>query len=216
MLSDGQHTFEVRATDQAGNTDQTPASSTFTVDTIPPVVTIDDGPTGPTADNTPTFQFSSPDGTAAFQCRVDAGPFASCTSPYTTSVLSDGTHTVYVMATDPAGNSTTDSQSFLVDTTPPQTTVDSGPTGPTTDTTPSFTYSSSEPNPTFECRIDSDAFAPCDTTGFTASELADGPHTFEVRAIGCPRQPGPEPRRRGASPSTRRRPTRRSMTRRRL
>ena len=30
-LSDGSHTFEVRATDEAGNTDQTPASRTFTV-----------------------------------------------------------------------------------------------------------------------------------------------------------------------------------------
>ncbi len=36
QLADGAHTFEVRATDSAQNTDQTPATRSFTVDTSPP------------------------------------------------------------------------------------------------------------------------------------------------------------------------------------
>ena len=45
-LAAGSHTFEVRATDAANNTDPTPASSTFTVagDTQAPETTIDSGP----------------------------------------------------------------------------------------------------------------------------------------------------------------------------
>lgn len=35
-LSEAPHTFEVRATDRAGNTDGTPANRTFTIDTMPP------------------------------------------------------------------------------------------------------------------------------------------------------------------------------------
>ena len=58
-LTDGAHTFEVRATDPAGNVDPTPASRAFTVDTAAPETTIDSGPSGPTADATPTFAFSS-------------------------------------------------------------------------------------------------------------------------------------------------------------
>jgi hypothetical protein len=45
-LDDGSHTFQVRATDQAGNTDSTPASASFDIDTTDPGI-VPDPPVGP-------------------------------------------------------------------------------------------------------------------------------------------------------------------------
>jgi Ca2+-binding RTX toxin-like protein len=63
-LSDGSHTFQVRAIDGAGNVDQTPASFTWTIDTTPPDVTIDQasGQADPTSSSTINFTavFSEP------------------------------------------------------------------------------------------------------------------------------------------------------------
>ena len=98
------HTFEVRATDAAGNTDPTPATRSFTVDTTPPDTTITAGPTGTTSDSTPTFTFTSTEAGSTFQCRVDAAAFATARTPFTTAALTDGAHTFEVRATDAAGN----------------------------------------------------------------------------------------------------------------
>jgi hypothetical protein len=78
------------------------------------------------------------------------------------------------------------------DTTPPQTTIESGPSGPTNDSTPGFTFSSSEPSSTFECRIDSGSFTAC-TSPYTAAALPDGAHSFEVRAIDSAANTDPTP-----------------------
>ncbi len=128
-LADGPHDLRARATAGIGREDPTPASVDFTVDTTPPDTTIDSGPSGPTADNTPTFGFSSVEVGATFECRVDAAAFAACTSPHTPATLGDGPHTLEVRALDALDNADASpaSRSFSVDTTPPETTIDSGP-----------------------------------------------------------------------------------------
>jgi hypothetical protein len=68
-----------------------------------------------------------------------------------------------------------------IDTTPPDTAIGSGPTGTTTVTSASFDFSATEAGSTFECRLDGGAYAGCDSPK-AYSGLANGAHTFEVRA----------------------------------
>jgi streptogramin lyase/lysophospholipase L1-like esterase len=74
------------------------------VDTTPPNTTITSGPSGATNDPTPTFAFSSSEAGSTFECKLDSGSYAACSSPKTVSHLADGSHTFYVQATDPGQN----------------------------------------------------------------------------------------------------------------
>lgn len=187
-LSDGSHTFRVRASDPSGNVDQTPAAATFTVDTTAPDTSITAGPAegANINDTTPTFEFTSPDNSASFECRVDSNPFANCSSPQTTAALNEGQHTFEVRAVDPVSNrdSSPASRTFTVDTTAPETSISVGPAAgsQTADSTPTFEFTSPDNSASFECRVDSAAFANC-SSPFTTGALSDGSHTFEVRAV---------------------------------
>ena len=75
-LSDGPHSFEVRAIDLADNADESAASFTWTVDTTPPSVEVLSGPDGLTNDPTPTFGFGAEAG-ASLECSIDEGTPAS-------------------------------------------------------------------------------------------------------------------------------------------
>lgn len=190
LLPDGVHKFFVRAVDEAATPDDSPAEQTFTVDTTPPNAAIDSGPAGGStiSDPTPTFGFSSEAG-ATFECRVDADPFDTCSGPgdsHTPGALGDGPHTFEVRATDAVGNTNpaSASRSFTVDTTPPDTGIDSGPSGTTADVTPTFDFSGGGVGATYECRVDAGGFGACSGPGrsHTTGVLSDGAHTFAVRA----------------------------------
>jgi hypothetical protein len=183
-LSDGAHTFQARALDAAGNADPTAASHAWTIDATAPDTSI--GPTQPAALTTATgatFDFSSNE-PGSFACRLDSGSFVACTTPKTYSGLADGSHTFSVRATDTASNTdaTPASYTWTVDTTAPDTAI--GPTTPPVNTSSSsatLDITATEPGSTFECRLDGGAYGAC-TTPASYSALADGVHTFDVRA----------------------------------
>jgi CSLREA domain-containing protein len=172
-------------TDVDGNSSEFSKAVSFT--DLPPDTAIDSGPAeaSTTGDTTPTLGFSSSEPSSTFECKVDGGVFAACTSPHTTAALGDGVHTFQVRAKDSAlqVDASPATRSFTVDATAPETQIDSGPAaGSTTDdSTPTFGFSASEAGSTFECRTDGGAFAACSSAHTTAA-LADGQHTFEVRA----------------------------------
>jgi Sigma-70, region 4/CARDB len=106
-LAAGVHTFEVRATDTAGNVGQ-PAARRWTVtpppDTTPPTVTFTQVPPASSTARTATFAFSASEPSVTFACSYDGGAFTPCTSPHTVSEAGVDDHSLTVRATDAAGN----------------------------------------------------------------------------------------------------------------
>ncbi len=182
-LADGAHNFRVRATDEVGNVDATPAEWDWTVDAVAPDTFITSGPDLSGTDF--SFSFNSDDGSATFECRLDAGAWTNCTSPKTYSGLIDGSmHTFDVRAVDQFGrvDATPASATWTVDFTPPNTFINSGPNPVENVDTATFTFSSDDPAATFQCSLDGAAFAAC-TSPRALSSLAEGSHTFRVRAV---------------------------------
>jgi hypothetical protein len=92
--------------DSFGNTDPTPASYRWRIDTGVPETTIDTHPPAVTNSGDAAFTFSSPDtDVVGFECRLErSGSFANCTTPQNFSGMSAGSHTFEVRAVDNAGN----------------------------------------------------------------------------------------------------------------
>src|SRR5262249_30360233 len=121
-----------------------------------------------------------------FECRLDGGPWAACTSPDAPSGLADGSHTFEARSTDLAGNvdPTPASFTWVVDTTAPDTSITAGPPSQTASATATVSFWGDDGSGAgvagFECRLDGGPWAACaspaDMTG-----LADGSHTFDVR-----------------------------------
>jgi hypothetical protein len=146
------------------------------------------GPSGPTNDNTPTFEFSP----AVAECKLPPllPDFTACESPFRvgeaeyTIPLSDGDYLFEVRAGG------IDSQAFTVDTMPPQTEITGGP-GDTTATTAVFLFSA--PGATgFLCRLDGGDWSPCGSPQ-TYSGLSLGGHRFEVTSVDAAGNQDPTP-----------------------
>ncbi|MFL6029265.1 MAG: Ig-like domain-containing protein [Gaiellaceae bacterium] len=183
-VADGSHTFSVKATaDLAGNPGTT-TSYPWTIDTVPPNTSLTSSPTALSNSSSPSFGLSATQSGSTFECKLDAGAFAACSSPKAYSGVADGAHTFQARAIDPAGNvdSTPVSYAWTIDATPPDTTI--GPSQPlllTTATGATFDFTSNEGGSTFSCSLDSASFTSCSTPK-TYSALPDGTHTFQVRA----------------------------------
>lgn len=100
--------------------------------TTRPDTTIDRNPSSTSNSASASFEFSGT-AVASFECKLDGGSFAPCTSPVSYSALADGSHTFAVRTIDHAG---------ISDDTPAQFTWVVDATGPTLAPaiTPSPTY----------------------------------------------------------------------------
>src|SRR5829696_7464366 len=178
--------------DPAGNLLANDMSWSFSTaaDTTPPETTIDSNskPAALTNSTSASFNFSSNETGSSFECSIDGAAYSACTSPKSYTDLSEGSHTFEVRTTDGAGNvdASSDSYSWTVDTTVPETTIDSGPSGTITVANATLTFSSLEAGATFECSLDGAAYSAC-TSPKSYTNLSEGYHTFSVRATDAAR-----------------------------
>lgn len=183
-LTSGSYTLECAAIDRAGNVDPTPVTYSFTVDKDPPALEITHPSPGEVLDASDVgIEFTSDGGGLAGPgCRVDGNAFAACSSPFSAQGLSDGPHTAQVKLSDAAGNTTTRSVAFVVDTLPPDTSFTSVPQALSEDTTPSVTMQSNENGAVFECRVDAGVWTAATNALFAAPTLENGEHSIDCRA----------------------------------
>jgi hypothetical protein len=183
----GQDTVQCDAgTDSAIADAEDVASDCEQLDLSPETV-LNSAPAAKTADSTPEFTFSSnEDPDVAYECNVDGNGFGGCTSPFAPGTpLPDGTHAFEVRAVDAIGPDPTPASSgtFEVDTSAPETAIDSGPP-PESDATSaiiSFIGIGSDVA-SFECKLDAEDWRPC-TPPARYNDLAVGTHVFSARAI---------------------------------
>ena len=111
----GGHIFQARSVDLGGNKDASPAWHTWWIHPPPPDVTPPDteilsGPDAVTVLTSATFTFTGSDNqtpteSLTYQCRVDGGTWATCTSPHTVNGLAPHPeHSFQVRAVDLSGN----------------------------------------------------------------------------------------------------------------
>jgi len=120
-LADGGHLFRVRAVDQDGNFDLTPAAASWTVDTTAPATSVVAAPAALTNQDSAVVEFACSETGCTYQCSLDTLPIAPCHSPLVVQQLDQGAHTIAIRAVDAAGNSDPQPQlvRWQVDLTPP-------------------------------------------------------------------------------------------------
>jgi Ca2+-binding RTX toxin-like protein len=115
-------------------------------------------------------------------CNATTGCPSTLNFTYNQAIkgLAAGKHTLEAIAFDQVGHQHAATATFTLEV--PNTTITSGPEGLTKETTPKFTYTSTVTGSTFQCRVDAGAWVSCAATGYTTAKLAEGPHSFEVKA----------------------------------
>lgn len=113
---------------------------------------------------------------------------ATASALWDTTTVSDGPITIEAGAMDAFANSGSASSSVIVDNTPPNTQIESGPVGQITQTSAAFTFTGTD-NLTapgslaFAWRVDGAAYSSFNAeSSVTINGLAAGSHTFEVKA----------------------------------
>jgi hypothetical protein len=197
---DGSYTLSVTATDVAGNTSAA-GSATYVLDTTAPPAPVVVSPGAST--KVPSFGITDGDPSAVLTCLLTSpkgktvfptSPPATCptSGTFDTTTFADGTYTLVVTATDPAGNTTSTTVTWLRDTIPPAVptvTLSTPPSSPGKVTAPQFAVSDTEAGVSYACSVSGATTVPSGaiTCGATTTvDLSgagrDGVYTLSVTA----------------------------------
>ncbi|MET0402141.1 MAG: Ig-like domain-containing protein, partial [Cystobacter sp.] len=193
-LPDGEHTFEVQASDKV-NTGALQRHS-WTIDRTRPVVTLVGMPAARMGAGAAVFKFSADEVVKAFTCTHTAPgrspTVTSCSSPKSYDALAEGIHKFQLVAEDVAGNvsNNLDAYTWVVDLTGPATVIDAKPPLLTNSKQARFEFTS-ESGATFECALDAKNYGPC-ASPKDYDLIANGRHTFYVRGSDDVGNKGPE------------------------
>ena len=168
-LADGSHSIRVEVTNDYGTGY---AERTFTVDTVPPVVTITSPTPGTTRDTQPLLTYTASEGIVTV--KVD-GVVVNKVSGNRLDMLSNGTHSVRVEARDAAENIGFADVTFTIAALP-IVTMNSPSGGSTNNATPLLSYIAS--NGTVVVTVDGIVVGK--VSGDILDPLADGTHTVRV------------------------------------
>ena len=194
VLTEGSHSFKINATDSAGN--ELVVIRNFVVDTTDPVVSsIVPADGSATNDNTPTISFSVTETNLdVVELYVDGTKITSGLTnsdndyTYTSSALTDGSHSFKINVTDEVGNGLVVSRNFVVDTVNPMISgVSPVDNSLTNDNTPTISFSVTETNlDVVELYFDGTKITSgltnesVDYTYTPTDALTDGSHSFKI------------------------------------
>jgi Ice-binding-like/Bacterial Ig-like domain/Collagen triple helix repeat (20 copies) len=203
MLPNGTYSVLASTTDGAGNIGS--AAQQLTIDTVPPLITLDGAPAVLT--NNPSAAISGTTDAApgtlvtvnvdaqTLDAVVNGTPIVESvgaqtliavvqsteTWNVTPAAMGEGSRAVSVAVTDPAGNTSTATEVLTVDTRAPVVSITGGATALTDDPTPTITGTTDAPpgalvTVTLADQTLTDPVQPNGTWGVTSAHLADGPH----------------------------------------
>lgn len=187
-VAEGARKFYIRATDRAGNV--TEMTHNFVIDLSAPTVTITKSPQDYVNSTSASFEFEGRDGAVPitqFECRLDGQSYVACSSPKSYTGVSEGLRKFEVRGKDEVGNwSAPAVRSWYVDLTKPVVQIVSGPNALTKETSATLRYTATDSGSgvaKVQCALDGAAFADCDASTKDYTGLAEGSHSFKIRAF---------------------------------
>ena len=195
-LADGTYTAQASQSDSEGNT--ATSASSFTIDTVRPVVTLTAPADGSTTGGVPTFSGKAgtlPGDSSTVTVSLYAGSAPPAGKPVqvlsatavqgawsvaAASSLTEGTYTAQASQSDAADNVGT--STAITFTAIPEVTITSAPSGRLPTGPVEFTFFSKLSGDTFQCSLDGGSYSPC-SSPYTISSPSPGRHTLSVRTL---------------------------------